>query len=64
MRRGEADHVVIVKVKKASGKVSYNDYASHAAADKALKHEGVSFYWKEYGHMWRFRYRVNIYLKG
>lgn len=57
------DQVNIYQVKKVSGKYSWTEHESAKSADKQTKRTNNGWYWKTHGRLWRFRYRINIYLK-
>ena len=59
----ELQEVYVVTQKRVSNKETYTTHGSAKHAEKQIQSTSRSIYWKKYGAKWKFRYRINIYLK-
>lgn len=60
MRRGEPDEIILVVVKKVSGRRTWTTHLS----EESFERERDGKYWEQHGRKWKMRYRINVYLKG
>lgn len=59
----EPDFSVNMTVKRGNGRRTWTTHNSRRAAIAEEDRVNGSIYWRNYGHKYRFRYRINVYLK-